>query len=92
VFEWRGRVLHAKTAVVDGQWATVGSANLDALSLRANLEVNAVVENAEFGVAVERMFAQDLYQCDEVTLEAWKGRPLLERIISWFAYQFRAWL
>jgi cardiolipin synthase len=64
VFEWRGRVLHAKTAVVDGNWATVGSANLDYLSLRENLEVNAVVEDAEFGQAVEAMFNQDLYSCE----------------------------
>jgi cardiolipin synthase A/B len=92
VFEWRGRILHAKTAVVDGRWATIGSTNLDALSLRVNLEVNAVFEDEAFGAAVERMFGQDLYHCDEITLEAWKNRPLVERLLSWFAYQFRNWL
>jgi len=42
IYEWAsGRILHAKTAVVDGTWATVGSSNLDPMSLRQNLEVNA---------------------------------------------------
>src|SRR5262249_20903403 len=43
MFEWQGRVLHAKTAVIDGRWSTVGSSNLDYQSLRYNLEVNAIV-------------------------------------------------
>ncbi len=92
VFEWRGRVLHAKTAVVDGKWATIGSANLDALSLRQNLEVNAVFEDERFGAAVEAMFTEDLYQCDQMTLERWKARPWYERLLTWIAYQLRHWL
>lgn len=92
VFEWRGRVLHAKTAVVDGKWATIGSANLDALSLRQNLEVNAVFEDERFGAAVEAMFTEDLYQCDQMTLARWKARPWYERLLTWIAYQLRDWL
>jgi cardiolipin synthase A/B len=92
VFEWKGRVLHAKTAVVDGRWTTIGSANLDALSLRVNLEVNAVIEDEKFATSVERMFTQDLEQCDRISLEEWKERPLGERFISWLAFQFRNWL
>ncbi len=92
VFEWEGRVLHAKTAVVDGVWATVGSANLDPLSLRSNLEVNAVVRDTHFAEAVERMFKEDLASCARVTPEMLKGRGLVERFLSWLAYQLRAWL
>lgn len=92
VFEWRGRVLHAKTAVVDGRWTTIGSANLDALSLRANLEVNAVFEDEALGTAAERLFAEDVAACEEMTLAKWKARPWPERLLSWFAYQLRNWL
>jgi cardiolipin synthase len=92
IFEWRGRVLHAKTAVVDGSWCTVGSANLDTLSLQVNLEVNAVLEDAGLGAAMEGMFADDLTSCEEVTLGQWEKRPLLERLISWVAARFRRWL
>ncbi len=92
VYEWTGRVLHAKTAVVDGVWSTVGSTNLDSMSLRSNLEVNAVFEDAELGAAVEAMFEDDLKSCVQVTLEAWKKRPWTERFLSWLAYRFRDWL
>ncbi len=92
VFEWEGRVLHAKTAVVDGTWCTVGSANLDALSLRSNLEVNAVVKDNTLAAAVEQMFKEDLRHCTVVTGELLKQRGLVERILSWVAYQMRAWL
>ncbi len=92
VFEWRGRVLHAKTGVIDGTWATIGSSNLDYRSLFINLEVNAVVEDRAFGGAMEELFADDLRECHEVTLEEWRNRPLLERFLSWLLYFLRAWL
>lgn len=92
LYEWDGRILHAKTAVVDGRWATVGSANLDSLSLRQNLEVNAVFDDPQFAGAVERMFEEDLAQCRRITLDWLKDRPLAERLLSWFAFQVRRWL
>jgi cardiolipin synthase len=66
IFEWRGRVLHAKTAVIDHRWSTVGSSNLDYQSLRHNLEVNAIVEDERFAASMERMFEDDLGHCDEI--------------------------
>lgn len=92
VYEWQGRVLHAKTAVVDGSWATVGSSNLDSLSLRQNLEVNAVVVDADFGRAMESLFLDDLAHCERITHETVKGYGLLRRMLSWFAFQLRHWL
>lgn len=92
VYEWQGRVLHAKTAVVDGHWSTIGSSNLDALSLRVNLEVNAVIEDERFGAAMERLFEEDLPHCKEITLRDWRQRPLIDRFVSWFAFLFREWL
>lgn len=92
IYEWEGRILHAKTGVVDRTWATVGSANLDAMSLRHNLEVNAVVRSEAFADALARMFEEDLRSCHEVTREELLRRPAIEKLLSYLAYQVRAWL
>ncbi len=92
VYEWQGRVLHAKTAVVDTRWSTVGSANLDALSLRQNLEVNAVFHDANLAESVEQMFLEDLEHCQRITPAIVKSYGLFHRLLSWLAYQVRHWL
>jgi cardiolipin synthase len=92
VYEWQGRVLHAKTAVIDGQWSTVGSANLDSLSLRQNLEVNAVVVDELFGRQMQRLFLDDLAHCQRVTNEAVKRAGVFRRLAAWLAWQLRHWL
>ncbi len=93
VYEWQsGRVLHAKTAVSDSLWATVGSSNLDPLSLRQNLEVNALVIDAEFARALERLFLEDLRQCRRVTQETVRAWGLWTRFLSSIAFRLRHWL
>ncbi len=92
IYEWYGRVLHAKTAVVDGSWGTVGSTNLDTLSLRMNLEVNAVFDDEGFASAMEKMFDEDLEQCVEIHLDDWRRRSWGARLVSWFIGRFRRWL
>ncbi len=56
VFEWKGTMLHAKTAVADGRWARVGSSNLNVASWIGNYELDAVVENEAFAAAMEEMY------------------------------------
>ncbi|AKU91025.1 phospholipase D-like domain-containing protein [Vulgatibacter incomptus] len=92
IYEWHGRVLHAKTAVIDGRWSTVGSMNLDTLSIRMNLEANAIVEDEAFACDLERMFAEDLESCGEVVLRDLRVRPLLNQIVSWIVWRLRRWL
>lgn len=92
LYEWHGRVLHAKTAVIDSHWSTVGSSNLDQQSLRLNMEANAIVDDARFAAAVEAMFFEDLPHCEEITADSWHKRPVWERAASWAAYLFRDWL
>ena len=93
VYEWTGsRNLHAKTAVVDGKWCTIGSSNLDPLSLRQNLEVNAVIVEPSFGASLEKLFAEDLEQCQRVTIEHVRSFGLFERALSWIAFRLRHWL
>ena len=59
IYERRNVILHAKTALIDGVWATVGSTNLDWRSFLHNHELNAVVLGADFGQQVQAMFDQD---------------------------------
>jgi len=92
IFERRDVLLHAKTAVIDNVWSTVGSTNMDFWSFSANDEVNAVILNKEFAADMEKMFAWDLAESGEIRLEEWEKRPVLERIKQWFAHQFQRWL
>ncbi|MBP1599702.1 MAG: phospholipase D/Transphosphatidylase, partial [Acidobacteria bacterium] len=92
LYRRRDAMLHAKTAVIDGIWSTVGSTNMDFWSFSTNDEVNAVVLNKEFAAEMEKMFAGDLAESDEILLEKWEKRPALNKFKEWFAHQFRRWL
>jgi len=92
LYERRDVLLHAKTAVIDNVWSTVGSTNMDFWSFSSNDEVNAVILNKEFASEMEKMFAGDIAASHEVRLEEWGNRPWLNRIQEWFAHQFERWL
>ena len=92
LYEHRSAVLHAKTAVIDGVWSTVGSANMDMWSFTRNDEVNAVILGREFAGQMEEMFARDLSESDAVDLEKWRKRPIFHRIREWFGHLVRYWL
>ena len=92
IYERRGRVLHSKTALIDGVWATVGSTNLDWRSFLHNHELNAVVLGSEFGSQMQAMFQSDLAQSNAVSLDAWNRRPLDVRLKEGFARLWEYWL
>lgn len=92
IFERRSVILHSKTALVDGVWATVGSTNLDWRSFLHNHELNAVVLGAAFARQVQAMFERDLQQSDAVTLAQWERRPLDLRLKELFARVWEYWL
>ena len=69
VFEWNGTMVHAKTAVADGQWARVGSTNLNIASWLGNCELDAVIEDVSFAAQVEEMYLRDLANTTEVVLD-----------------------
>jgi cardiolipin synthase len=75
IFGFRNAMIHAKTATIDGQWSTVGTANLDRLSLAGNYEINAEIYDAGFATEMERIFEIDLSNAFELTLERWSRRP-----------------
>jgi cardiolipin synthase len=68
VFEWNGRMLHAKTAVADGRWARVGSTNLNLASWIGNWELDVAVEDEAFAAAMQEMYLQDLTRATEIVL------------------------
>ena len=92
IFEWREHVMHAKCGVIDAEWSTVGSYNLDHRSLLHSLEMNVMVYGDEFGRQMVETFERDLGSCAEVDPEAWAYRPLLDRLLERFFYMFRYWL
>jgi phosphatidylserine/phosphatidylglycerophosphate/cardiolipin synthase-like enzyme len=92
LYERRGGMLHAKTAVIDGVWSTVGSTNLDLWSFARNDEVNAVILGQEFADEMEAMFAADIEASNEIRWEEWKGRPLTGHIKEWFSRLLSYWL
>ena len=92
LFERREALLHAKTAVIDGVWATVGSTNLDWRSFLHNQELTAVVLGPEFGAKMRAAFDRDLAASDPITLAAWQQRPLATRAKEMFARLWEYWL
>jgi cardiolipin synthase len=92
IYEHGTSLLHAKTAVIDKVWSTVGSTNMDFLSLQNNDEVNAVILSREFAVEMENMFVRDLANSRQILLEDWKKRSLLLKGREWFVNLFVRWL
>jgi cardiolipin synthase len=75
IYELQIAVLHAKTAVIDGVWSTVGSTNIDTRSFLHNNEINIVVFDTEFAQTMESTFDEDLRYSVEMTKEKWATRP-----------------
>ena len=80
IYERRGPLLHAKTALIDGVWSTIGSTNLDWRSFLHNHEVNAVILGQEFGAQMRAMFEKDLAACNAITPEDWERRSIGNRL------------
>ena len=85
LYERSGALLHAKTAVIDGVWSTVGSTNLDWRSFMDNDEVNAVVLGRGFAQQMRGAFEQDMKASQPITRAAWEARPYEHRIKEWFS-------
>ena len=80
IFGYRYTMLHAKTCTIDGQWSTVGTCNLDRLSLVGNYEINVAVYSAEFARQMFALFTEDTAERFELTIEQWKCRPWYNKV------------
>lgn len=80
IFERHDALLHAKTAVIDGVWSSVGSTNLDWRSFVHNYEADVIVLAEAFAREMERLFALDVEASHEITLDQWRQRGLDSRL------------
>ena len=88
LFEYHRSHLHAKVAVVDDHWATVGSSNIDAFSLLLAREANVVIDDASFARQLRASLETAIAEGGaELKASDWQRLPLLRRGLSWLAYQ-----
>lgn len=80
LFLYQNAMVHAKTATIDGVWSTIGTANIDRLSLVGNYELNAEILDEDLATMMEEIFTMDIGNCRELTLEEWQGRPLAAKV------------
>jgi cardiolipin synthase len=80
IFEYNRTMLHQKTMVVDGAWATVGTTNFDNRSFAHNEENNVCVYDPEWAGELHRVFLEDARVSDRVTYDAWRRRGLAARL------------
>lgn len=92
LYEYRPRVLHAKTALVDTHWATIGTANMDYRSFFINDEINAIFERADVVAALAAQFEHDLAEADAVHAAHWQRRPWTALVAESIGWAARRWL
>lgn len=87
IFEYRRSFLHAKVAVIDRQWATVGSSNIDPFSLLLAREANVVVKDREFAEELRRSLRQAMQNgARELPADSWRRLPWHSRLLRWASY------
>jgi cardiolipin synthase len=87
IFEYHKSFLHAKVAVVDGRWATVGSSNIDPFSLLLAREANVVVEDRGFTAELRNSLDRAIRAgAERKAKKRWDREPLLHRLVIWVCY------
>jgi cardiolipin synthase len=89
LLRYKPAMLHAKTCTIDGQWSTVGTANLDRLSSIGNYEINVETYSSDFAQQMELLFACDATEAVELTLAVWHNRSWLIKFSEKLLAPFR---
>lgn len=85
--EYQKGIMHAKVAVIDDHWATVGSSNLDPFSLLLSLEANVVVDDEDFAKTLKHGLEQEINTGTRQILRSqWRNQPIPLRLASWLSY------
>ncbi|MDO7869512.1 phospholipase D-like domain-containing protein [Nocardioides jiangxiensis] len=79
IFRFRDAMVHAKTATIDGSWSTIGTANVDRLSMQGNYEINVEIIDRDQARVMETIFETDLSNCAELTMNEWESRDIYRR-------------
>ncbi|GAA1107301.1 phospholipase D-like domain-containing protein [Nesterenkonia jeotgali] len=82
-------MMHSKTATIDGEWSTIGTANIDRLSLSFNYESNVEVIDPGFAAEMEKVFLSDREHCEIVSTDRWRERRPMARLTEWALIPFR---
>ena len=92
IYEYRERPLHGKVAVVDDDWSTVGSSNLDPLSLFLNLEANLIIRSRDFAFILrERLRRLIREHCEQLDAQQARERTLPRQLLSFLAFHLMRW-
>jgi cardiolipin synthase len=89
IFEYQAALMHAKTMVIDGALATLGSTNLDNRSFALNEELNLTVYDGALARRLETAFFEDLHYSRRITYREWEARGFRERFFEIFAIPFK---
>jgi cardiolipin synthase len=82
MFEYRPAMTHVKAMMVDGVWAVIGTTNVDNRSFEHNDEVNVAFRESNVTARLGRDFEADLAASDEITMDDWLARPLMEKVVG----------
>ncbi|MDP2155691.1 MAG: phospholipase D-like domain-containing protein, partial [Sulfuricella sp.] len=87
IYSYHRSFLHAKVAVIDGNWATVGSSNIDPFSLLLAREANVVVTDSGFAATLRDSLQQAMEEgAHRIMSDRWKQQPLYRRLMAWASY------
>ena len=92
IYEWTESVLHGKIAVVDNNWSTVGSYNLNHLSEYSSIETNVEVLDKDFAASVNNTLAGLVKQCSHVPADSFNNRGLINKFLDWISYILGRWM
>jgi cardiolipin synthase len=84
IYLYKGNMLHAKTIIIDGDWSSIGTLNMDHISLLYNFEANLITTNKKFADELSSHFNTDLLNAENITFEQWRSRYWVEKIAGFF--------
>ena len=79
-YRYTDHMVHAKTATIDGEWTTIGTANIDRLSLTGNYEINLEILDPGLALGMSEIFTNDLVKCERLDPQVWDSRPFINRL------------
>ena len=82
IYLYKGNMIHSKAITIDNTWATVGSMNLDSISLLYNFEANIITTNDRFAKKLKEHFFEDLTESTEINLKDWQKRPFYQKTLE----------
>ncbi|WP_417218173.1 phospholipase D-like domain-containing protein [Arthrobacter sp.] len=92
ILRYRNAMIHAKTATIDGQWSTIGTANIDRLSLTGNYETNLEIHDPDIATKMEQIFEVDSGNCSQLTLAEWSKQNPAAKFSEWVLVPLRPFM